>query len=234
MAVIDVGFGDWKAQQAAGELPADVTTADFCDPGSFDGTEHGTAVAEVVHDMAPGAALSLICVDSLAGLGKAKDYVLGKGIPIVNHSVGWFNTSRGDGLGAGRTRPTASSPTRAPTASCGSTRPATRADTHWSGTFTDADANGWHDFGPGGVFAKIDEGNSFFLDKDQQVCAYLRVGRLARLGAGLRPLHLPRVAGQPERPAGRQAEARRPARRTCSPGRSRRRSRSATRTRATR
>ena len=183
--------------------------------------------------MAPAAALSLICVDSLAGLGKAKDYVLGKGIPIVNHSVGWFNTSRGDGLGPATSPDGIVADARAHGVlwvnSAGN-----EGNTHWSGTFTDADANGWQDFGPGGMFAKIDEGNSFFLDKDQQVCAYLQVGRLARLGAGLRPLHLPRVAGQPERPAGRQAEARRQLDEPAVRARSRRRSRPATRTRATR
>jgi len=43
-----------------------------------DGEDHGTAVAEIVHDMAPDARLSLVCVDSLASLGQAKDYVVGK------------------------------------------------------------------------------------------------------------------------------------------------------------
>src|SRR3954471_18037358 len=55
IAIVDIGFGDWKAQQAAGELPANVATADFCEPGSFEDSDHGTAVAEVVHDMAPAA-----------------------------------------------------------------------------------------------------------------------------------------------------------------------------------
>ncbi len=173
IAIVDIGFGGWKAQQAAGELPANVTTADFCEPGSFEDQDHGTAVAEVVHDMAPAADLTLVCVDSVASLGKAKDYVVGKGIPIVNHSVGWFNTSRGDGNGPAATPEGIVADARAHGVlwvnSSGN-----EAQQHWSGTFTDADANGWHDFGTGSPFAKIDEGNSFFLDKDQQVCAYLK------------------------------------------------------------
>jgi hypothetical protein len=173
VAIIDIGFDGWKAQQAAGELPANVTTADFCDPGSFEDQPHGTAVAEVVHDMAPAASLTLICVDSVASLGKAKDYVVGKGIPIVNHSVGWFNTSRGDGNGPAASPEGIVADARAHGVlwvnSAGN-----EGQKHWTGTFTDADGNGWHDFGPGGPFAKIDEGNSMFLDKDQQVCAYLK------------------------------------------------------------
>jgi hypothetical protein len=173
VAIIDIGFDGWKAQQAAGELPASVTTVDYCEPGSFEDQRHGTAVAEVVHDMAPAAQLYLVCVDSVASLGKAKDYVVGKGIPIVNHSVGWFNTGRGDGNGPAATPDGIVADARAHGVlwvnSAGNER-----QEHWSGKFTDADANGWHDFGPGGPFAKIDEGNSFFLDKDQQVCAYLK------------------------------------------------------------
>jgi len=41
-----------------------VQTADFCG-GDLDGAAadpHGTAVAEVIHDMAPGADLLLACV----------------------------------------------------------------------------------------------------------------------------------------------------------------------------
>ena len=173
IAIVDIGFGGWKAQQAAGELPANVTTADFCDPGSFEDSDHGTAVAEVVHDMAPAAQLTLVCVDSVASLGKAKDYVVANGIPIVNHSVGWFNTSRGDGNGPAATPEGIVADARAHGVlwvnSAGN-----EGQQHWSGTFADADANGWHDFGTGSPFAKIDEGNSFFLDKDQQVCAYLK------------------------------------------------------------
>ena len=61
---------------------------------------HGTAVAEIVHEMAPGAQLYLICIDTR---GRPQDtprtYAKTNGITIVNHSVGWFNSGRGDGSG---------------------------------------------------------------------------------------------------------------------------------------
>ena len=49
--------------------------------------------------MAPGAQLFLICMDTEVNLGQAKDYAIAQGITIINHSVVWINTSRGDGTG---------------------------------------------------------------------------------------------------------------------------------------
>lgn len=173
VAIIDLGFGDWQAMQAAGELPADVVTADFCAPGEFDGDPHGTAVAEIVHDMAPGARLALVCVDSLAGLGQAKDWVVGKGIPVVNHSLGWFNTWRGDGNGPANTPDGIAADARAHGVLWVNAA-GNEAQDHWTGTFTDSDGNAWNDFAPPNPEAPLDEGNSFPLSKGQQVCGYLK------------------------------------------------------------
>lgn len=97
VGIIDLGFGGLAARQAAGDLPA-VTTVDFC-PGAYNVEVHGVGVAEIVHEVAPGAQLYLICIDSEVTLGQAKEYAKANGITIVNHSVGWFNVGRGDGSG---------------------------------------------------------------------------------------------------------------------------------------
>jgi subtilisin family serine protease len=173
IAIVDLGFADWQAMQAAGELPADVITQDFCTPGAFDVDPHGTAVAEVVHDMAPGARLALVCVDSLAGLGQAKDWVVGKGIPIVNHSLGWFNTWRGDGAGPANTPDGIAADARA-RGVLWVNAAGNEAQDHWSATFSDGDGNGWQDFRPQQQEQPLDEGNSFPLNKGQEVCGYLK------------------------------------------------------------
>jgi hypothetical protein len=173
IAIVDLGFGDWQAMQAAGELPADMITADFCAPGEFDGDPHGTAVAEIVHDMAPGARLALVCVDSLAGLGQAKDWVVGKGIPIVNHSLGWLNTWSGDGNGPATSPDGIAADARA-RGVLWVNAAGNEAQDHWSGTFVDSDGNAWNDFAPPNPEAPLDEGNSFPLDKGQEVCGYLK------------------------------------------------------------
>jgi hypothetical protein len=57
VAVIDGGFAGLAERQASGDLPANVVTADFCGGGINGPDDHGTAVAEIVHEMAPDAAL---------------------------------------------------------------------------------------------------------------------------------------------------------------------------------
>ncbi len=92
VAIIDVGFGGYDS---TAELPAGIKLVDYCTNVNADA--HGTAVAEIVHDMAPDATLELICVDDIFDLATAGDYVVAQGFDVVNHSVAWFATGRGDG-----------------------------------------------------------------------------------------------------------------------------------------
>src|SRR5581483_11812558 len=91
VAIIDLGFYGYAARLGS-VLPASVTTIDRCGGNLAaappTGTEHGTAVAEVVHQVAPGAQLLLICVDSEVGLAQAEQDAIAAGARIVNHSVG--------------------------------------------------------------------------------------------------------------------------------------------------
>jgi hypothetical protein len=137
IAIVDLGFRDWQQRQLQGELPAEVATADFCPTGVFDGPtadDHGTAVAEIVHELAPAAKLHLVCMDDLISLGRAKDYVVANDIPLVNHSIAWFNTSRGDGSGGPETPDAVVADARAQgvlwISSAGN-----YGQGHWSGTF---------------------------------------------------------------------------------------------------
>jgi subtilisin family serine protease len=170
VAVIDGGFGGLARRQAEGDLPKSIKRLDLCSSGGYDGpmaVEHGTAVAEIVHEMAPGAQLYLICADTLVGLAKAAAYARAKGISVINHSVSWFNTSRGDGSGAAATPDAIVAEARAAgilwVNSAGN-----RGQQHWSGTFTDMDGDGWHEFAPG------DEGNTVTFDRYQGACIRLK------------------------------------------------------------
>jgi subtilisin family serine protease len=103
VAIIDLGFADLSAAIVAGVLPSSVIkidcTGNDCAPTDFPSEEevHGTAVAEIVHEMAPGAQLYLIKVGDNLDLKDAKDYCIANGIRIINHSVGWFDTNFYDG-----------------------------------------------------------------------------------------------------------------------------------------
>ena len=166
VAVIDLGFAGLAARQAEGEVPASAVNVNNCS-GRWESTDHGVAVAEVVHEVAPGARLHLICVGTEIELNQALDYVVANGIPIVNHSVIWFASSRGDGQG----------PPGSPEHTVARARAAgvlwvnaagNAGEKHWSGPFTDADADGLHEFASG------DERNRVTLNPGRLFCSSLK------------------------------------------------------------
>jgi hypothetical protein len=99
VAIIDLGFINLSNAQAQGELPAGVIAVDFTGTGIESTLKHGTGVAEVVHDMAPGAQLFLLKIDDDVALGAAKEYCIDNGIQVINHSVAWFAAAFYDGTG---------------------------------------------------------------------------------------------------------------------------------------
>ncbi len=167
VAVIDTGFEGLAARQAAGELPATTTSVDFCTASMGAPEKHGTAVAEVVHEMAPGAQLFLICIETEVDLANAAAYVKANGITIVNHSIGWYNTARGDGTGGAGTPDAIVADARAHGVlwinSAGN-----GAQQHWAGSYTDANANGLHEF------AGSDETNTVTINAGRTFCGYVK------------------------------------------------------------
>ena len=100
VAVVDVGFGNLSAEVAAGALPAGTTVTSLNNScPNVNSTEHGTAVAEIVHQMAPGAKLQLYCIADTTGFRQAEQDIVSRGIPIVNSSLSFPGDSRGDGYG---------------------------------------------------------------------------------------------------------------------------------------
>jgi len=103
VAIIDLGFANLSDAIAAGVLPSSVITIDCaggeCAPTDFPSEDepHGTAVSEIVHEMAPDAQLYLIKVGDNLDLKDAKNYCISNGIRVINHSVGWFISNFYDG-----------------------------------------------------------------------------------------------------------------------------------------
>lgn len=103
VAIIDLGFAGLSNSIRNGLLPSSVIkidcTGSACEPTDFseESEIHGTAVGEIVHQMAPGAQLYLIKVGDRLDLKDAKDFCINNGITIINHSVGWFATNFYDG-----------------------------------------------------------------------------------------------------------------------------------------
>ncbi len=166
IAIIDGGFAGYPSAQASGDLPASLTAVDVCEGNLTSATDHGTAVAEIVHKMAPAAQLYLICIGTDVDLATAAEYAKDNGITIVNNSQSWYNTSRGDGSGGPGTPDAIVKDARASgilwVSSAGNA-----AESHWSGTF--------HDDGFGfNLFAANNEFNGFYLPAGETQCVALK------------------------------------------------------------
>ena len=101
IGVIDLGFGSLANAQASGDLPPtgpNLTVTDYTGTGTG-GTNHGTNVAEIVHEMAPGASLYLAKISTEVQLGQALDAMAAAGVKVINHSVAWYAAAFYDGTG---------------------------------------------------------------------------------------------------------------------------------------
>lgn len=145
VGVLDYGFDGYK-NLLDDELPAAVTVESFSRFGAADeaGTPHGTAVGEIIHELAPDATLYFACIDGYASsFANGARWLADQGVQIINHSGGfpdgpfdgsnpedelvdeiaargilWINAAGNDG------------------------------DAHWRGMFSDTDNDGFHNFPP--------------------------------------------------------------------------------------
>ncbi|MEN3010169.1 MAG: CARDB domain-containing protein, partial [Candidatus Bipolaricaulaceae bacterium] len=141
IAVVDVGFAGYTASQARGDLPYGLVTRDFTGTGMDTGLTHGTAVAEIVYDIAPAATLYLLKIANEVDLDNAVTYCITEGVHVLVHSLGWFNTSFYDGTGT-----IAQIVNRAAGAGILWVQAAGNFGLrHFGPLFTDANQDGWHD-----------------------------------------------------------------------------------------
>jgi len=145
VAILDLGFQGY-ASLLGTELPNTVTVmsfrADSDIGGGTPGTPHGTAVAEIVHEVAPGAELYLVNFDTEVELANASQWLTGQGVEVINASWGFFVSGPGDGTGV--VNDVVSTSTAAGT--LWSVAAANHAQKHWSGPFLDTDADLFHEF----------------------------------------------------------------------------------------
>jgi len=101
IGILDQGFAGYPALQSSGELPAALTAQSFRSDGEVDGiTDHGTACAEIVYDIAPGAAYYFVTYDTDTEFVAAVAYLEAEGVHIISHSLSFFNLGPYDGTSA--------------------------------------------------------------------------------------------------------------------------------------
>ncbi|MCP4251756.1 MAG: hypothetical protein GY778_32390, partial [bacterium] len=120
------------------ELPASVTTASFHFEGLERGqNQHGTAVAEIIHDVAPGAELVLVNADA-NHLDDAVDFFIAEDVDVINLSGGWsvgpFDGSADQDAAANRAIDAGIVWVNAA---------GNEADQHFAADYQDGDADGW-------------------------------------------------------------------------------------------
>lgn len=98
VGVIDVGFGNLASAQASGDLPANVIVTDYTGSGTG-GNTHGTSVAEIVYDMAPGAQLYLAKISTSLQMQQTINDMIAAGVRVINQSLGWYGAAFYDGTG---------------------------------------------------------------------------------------------------------------------------------------
>ena len=138
VAIFDLGFAGYESLVAAGELPSGVHAVSYRSDGDiYAGEVHGSACAEIVHDMAPGAELYLLNFETDVEFGNAVDYAISQGVQVASCSLAWLGagTFSGDG-------PICEEVNRARNAGIFWAQSAgNAANKHWEGDWSDPEGN---------------------------------------------------------------------------------------------
>jgi len=98
VGVLDGTFAGVLDSLLAGELPEGTQATEFVQTHLDQFPDpHGTACAEIVHDVAPGAELVLASFEDEVSWAQAIDQLIDAGVRIISHSVGFDNLFPADG-----------------------------------------------------------------------------------------------------------------------------------------
>ena len=163
VAIIDGGFKGAHPDSLPGDMPG-FWWVDYTDEGIYAGDSvHGTACAEIIHDMAPEAELYLYKVGDLVDLENAKDRCIENGIDIINHSMTWYGTGIGDGEGIACDIVNNAADNGILWVNAASNS----AKSHYFQSWSDRDSDRWHNF------KGEDETIGFEAEKGTEISIYL-------------------------------------------------------------
>jgi Subtilase family/CARDB len=151
IAIIDGGFENYNSLLGI-ELPDSVTTQFFGSDEDVNWTPHGTACAEIIHDMAPDAQFFLTQPRTEVELGNAVNWCISQGVQIISHSAS-YSIKSGPLDGTGPINDIVNQAVNHGITWVKSS--GNYAKAHWSGDFYDPNGNGFLNFSDG------DEANNF-------------------------------------------------------------------------
>ncbi len=149
VGILDLGFAGHQ-ELLGSELPANVTVSTF--GWVDDRVVHGTACAEIIHELAPDAELVFAWYDgSDAAMGQAVDWLLAQRVQIISHSasglIGPRDGSEWDAQLVDRV---------AAQGVLWVNSAGNQALSHYRATFNDEDGDGRHEFAPGQDLLALD------------------------------------------------------------------------------
>ena len=145
VAVIDAGFdvNDTEISSNIAEAMSLRMDGDITAGGD---TDHGTAAAQIIVDVAPDVELYLYNADLMSNLTATIDHIIARGdVDIVSMSFAWFGTGPYDGTSEFSQKVNEARNSGI----LWITSAGNYADRHWEGVFADADGDGHHEFGSG-------------------------------------------------------------------------------------
>lgn len=162
VAILDIGFQDYQSLMGS-ELPTIPPShvKSFRSDGDITGESdgHGTAVAEIIYDIAPQADLYLANFSNEVELENAVQWLIEQHVDVVNTSWGYPCGGPLDGTGSiNALVKRAADAGILWVASAGN-----YAQRHWTGRFSDTDSDGWHNY------SGEDEGNSVHMESGDEL-----------------------------------------------------------------
>ncbi|MFA5056367.1 MAG: S8 family serine peptidase [Dehalococcoidia bacterium] len=155
IGVLDMGFKNYSTLLGT-DLPSSIADTWWSPTIGYNESEHGTACAEVIHDIAPNASLYFATCNTSVEWGNAIDWFISKDVDIISCSLIWLNGGPGDGTGT----------------ICDAVSDAADngilwvnsagnyAEGHWMGEWSDPDSSRMHNF------SVNDESNAINVDLD--------------------------------------------------------------------
>ena len=156
IGIIDTGFEGFQSLMGT-ELPSSVEARCYTDVGVFtfnladcdnsDGGKHGTAVAEVVFDIAPEAIYYISGIQSKGDISESVAWMIGHDVDVINMSVTWTWDGPGDGTSPYSDSPLRSVDTAVADSITWVNAAGNTAERTWFGSFSDKnDSDYWHNF----------------------------------------------------------------------------------------
>lgn len=156
-------FGYVDETQATGNLPPD-NRINLIGPVYDDGS-HGTAIAEIIYDMAPGVRFKVVTPYSPVNMAYWMNQMAQSGVDVINSAMVFFHTSPGDGTDVVSV---AAQDIRQQYGTLFIQAAGNQARKNYIDFFSDPDSNGTHNFSNGGSL------NWMTLEAGQSIHLYLR------------------------------------------------------------